>query len=161
MVMTGFTPEPRDIFSYSVTGIVFVDSAYAHKKVYRPLYRFNLALTIPDPSMEAMVGVCHGRLATLPADAAPIQQAAEVMDGAYKAFMYTSSSTTTRTTAEQALTQCKGVCQSYTHVMLSVYRHMGLIARCIVGLLGGEDATHAWVEVYQDGRWVGLDPTHN
>ena len=19
----------------------------------------------------------------------------------------------------------------------------------------------AWVEVYQDGRWVGLDPTHN
>lgn len=20
---------------------------------------------------------------------------------------------------------------------------------------------HTWVEVYQDGRWVGLDPTHN
>ena len=37
----------------------------------------------------------------------------------------------------------------------------GIDARYIAGLLGGEGATHAWVEVYQDGRWVGLDPTHN
>jgi len=22
-------------------------------------------------------------------------------------------------------------------------------------------ATHAWVEVYHDERWIGLDPTHN
>lgn len=161
VVMTGFIPEPHDIFSYSVTGIAFVDNAHIHKEAYKPLYRFNSALTIPGPNVEAMIAVCRERLAALPSDATPVQQAAEVMDEVYKAFVYTPGSTTIRTTAEQALAQRKGVCQDYAHVMLSVCRHVGLTARYIAGLLGGEGATHAWVEVYQDGRWVGLDPTHN
>lgn len=161
VVMTGFIPEPHDIFSYSVTGIAFVDNAHIHKEAYKPLYRFNSALTIPGPNVEAMIDVCRERLAALPSDATPVQQAAEVMDEVYKAFVYTPGSTTIRTTAEQALAQRKGVCQDYAHVMLSVCRHVGLTARYIAGLLGGEGATHAWVEVYQDGRWVGLDPTHN
>ena len=161
VVMTGFAPEPHDMFSYSVTGIAFVDNEHIKKEIYKPLYRFNSALTIPGPSVEAMIAVCRDRLASLPADATPVQQAAEVMDEVYKAFVYTPGSTTIRTTAEQALAQRKGVCQDYAHVMLSVCRHVGLTARYIAGLLGGEGATHAWVEVYQDGRWVGLDPTHN
>ena len=49
VVMTGFIPEPHDIFSYSVTGIAFVDNAHIHKEAYKPLYRFNSALTIPRP----------------------------------------------------------------------------------------------------------------
>ena len=161
VVMTGFIPEPHDIFSYSVTGIAFVHNAHIHKEAYKPLYRFNSALTIPGPTVEAMIAVCRERLAALPSDATPVQQATEVMDEVYKAFVYTPGSTTVRTTAEQALAQRKGVCQDYAHVMLSVCRHVGLTARYIAGLLGGEGATHAWVEVYQDGRWVGLDPTHN
>ena len=44
--------------------------------------------------------------------------------------------------------------------MLSVCRHVGLTARYIAGLLGGE-RDPCLGEVYQDGRWVGLDPTHN
>ena len=32
VVMTGFIPEPHDIFSYSVTGIAFVDNAHIHKE---------------------------------------------------------------------------------------------------------------------------------
>ena len=143
------------------TTIAFVDNAHIHKEAYKPLYRFNSALTIPGPNVEAMIAVCRERLAALPSDATPVQQAAEVMDEVYKAFVYTPGSTTIRTTAEQALAQRKGVCQDYAHVMLSVCRHVGLTARYIAGLLGGEGATHAWVEVYQDGRWVGLDPTHN
>lgn len=38
VVMTGFIPEPHDIFSYSVTGIAFVDNAHIHKEAYKPLY---------------------------------------------------------------------------------------------------------------------------
>lgn len=136
VVMTGFIPEPHDIFSYSVTGIAFVDNAHIHKEAYKPLYRFNSALTIPGPNVEAMIAVCRERLAALPSDATPVQQAAEVMDEVYKAFVYTPGSTTIRTTAEQALAQRKGVCQDYAHVMLSVCRHVGLTARYIAGLLG-------------------------
>ena len=85
VVMTGFIPEPHDIFIYSVTGIAFVDNAHIHKEAYKPLYRFNSALTIPGPNVEAMIAVCRERLAALPSDATPVQQAAEVMDEVYKA----------------------------------------------------------------------------
>ena len=84
-----------------------------------------------------------------------------IMDEVYHSFTYTPGATTIRTTAEQALTQHRGVCQDYAHVMLSVCRHVGLPTRYIAGLLDGEGATHAWVEVYHDHRWFGLDPTHN
>ena len=161
VVMTGFIPQPHTIFSYSVKGIAFVDNAHIKSEIYKPLYRFNSALTIPGPCIEAMIAACRARIAGLPADATPIDQAWEVMDEVYQAFTYTPASTTIRTTAEQALAQRKGVCQDYAHVMLSVCRHVGLTARYIAGLLGGEGATHAWVEIYHDGRWIGLDPTHN
>lgn len=161
VVMTGFIPEPHDIFSYSVTGIAFVDNAHIKSEIYKPLYRFNSALTVPGPAIEALIGICRERIASLPADCTPIDQAREVMDEVFKTFVYTPDSTTIRTTAEEAFAQRKGVCQDYAHVMLSVCRHVGLTARYIAGLLGGEGATHAWVEIYHDGRWVGLDPTHN
>lgn len=161
VVMTGFIPQPHDVFSYSVTGIAFVDNEHISTEIYKPLYRFDSALTIPGECIEAMTAVCRDRLAALPADATAVQQATEVMDEVYRAFVYAPGSTTIRTTAEQALAQRKGVCQDYAHVMLSVCRHLGLTARYIAGLLGGEGATHAWVEVYQDSRWIGLDPTHN
>jgi transglutaminase-like putative cysteine protease len=161
VVMTGFIPEPHTMFNYSVTGIAFVDNAHIKSEIYKPLYRFNSALTVPGPAIEALIGICRERIASLPADCTPIDQAREVMDEVFKTFVYTPASTTIRTTAEEAFAQRKGVCQDYAHVMLSVCRHVGLTARYIAGLLGVEGATHAWVEIYHDGRWVGLDPTHN
>lgn len=125
VVMTGFIPQPHTIFSYSVKGIAFVDNAHIKSEIYKPLYRFNSALTIPGPCIESMIAACRERIAGLPADATPIDQAWEVMDEVYQAFTYTPASTTIRTTAEQALAQRKGVCQDYAHVMLSVCRHVG------------------------------------
>ncbi len=143
VVMTGFIPEPHTMFNYSVTGIAFVDNAHIKSEIYKPLYRFNSALTVPGPAIEALIGICRERIASLPADCTPIDQAREVMDEVFKTFVYTPASTTIRTTAEEAFAQRKGVCQDYAHVMLSVCRHVGLTARYIAGLLGGEGATHA------------------
>ena len=78
--------------------------------------------------------------------------------------------------------QKKGVCQDFTHVMLSVLRTAGLPARYVCGYieavappsasaanpigragrtLVGAIATHAWVEVLVPGmEWVALDPTN-
>ena len=116
---------------------------------------------MPGPAIGKLIDICKARIGTLPSDSTPIDQAKVVMDEVYRAFVYTPASTTIRTTAEEAFAQRKGVCQDYAHVMLAVCRHVGLAARYIAGLLCGEGATHAWVEVYYDGRWIGLDPTHN
>ena len=36
----------------------------------------------------------------------------------------------------------------------------GIPARYVAGMLIGEGASHAWVEVYDNERWYGLDPTN-
>lgn len=160
VVITGFMPQPHSYFTYSVTGIAFVDNEHIKPEPDNPLYCFDSALTVPGPVLRALTDVCRKRLESTGADT-PLEMAQVVMDEVYHAFTYAPGSTTVRTTAEQALTLAKGVCQDYAHVMLAVCRHLGLTTRYIAGLLGGEGATHAWVEVYHRDRWLGLDPTHN
>jgi transglutaminase-like putative cysteine protease len=71
--------------------------------------------------------------------------------------------TTTTTTAAEALTLGRGVCQDHAHVMIAICRAAGVPARYVSGHLLGEGGTHAWVEVLvADGcggaRAVAFDP---
>lgn len=162
VVVTGYLPEPHDFFSYSVTGIAFVDSEHAKSDPAKPLYRFETPLTCAGPAVEALAETCRERVAALGPQAGVVARAEEVMHAVFSAFAYTPGSTTVSTTAEEALAQGRGVCQDYAHVMLAVCRRLGMEARYIAGMLDGEGATHAWVEVHDErGVWVGLDPTHD
>ena len=161
VVTTGYLPEPHDSFSYSVTGIAFVDTAHAAPEPMKPLYRFESALTTAGPAVEALVETCRARVEALGEGAGVVERATEVMHEVFAAFSYVPGTTTVRTTAEEALAQGTGVCQDFAHVMLSACRRLGIAARYIAGMLGGEGATHAWVEVYDGQRWIGLDPTHD
>jgi transglutaminase-like putative cysteine protease len=100
----------------------------------------------------------------------------------YEQFAYVTGSTTNSTPLAAIWQQRKGVCQDFTHIMLSVLRNAGLPARYVCGYieavappsaaaantlgragrtLVGAVATHAWVEVLLPGkRWVALDPTN-
>lgn len=76
---------------------------------------------------------------------------------------YKPGSTSTATTAEQAIAQGAGVCQDHTHVFLAAARRLGMPARYVSGYLMMNDgvdqaATHAWAEAHvaQLG-WVGFD----
>ncbi len=81
-------------------------------------------------------------------------------------MQYESGLTHVNTTASEAFTLGKGVCQDYTHIMLSVCRQAGLPARYVSGYLPGEGQMHAWVEVLLGvgsdhvPTWVAYDPTH-
>ncbi|RYQ08399.1 transglutaminase [Bifidobacterium pseudolongum subsp. globosum] len=161
LVMTGYLPEAHTGFGYRVTGIAFVDNANIKEEPFKPLYRFQSALTKPGAAVDELTERCRTRIAALGGGADELDQARAIMDEVYLAFDYTPGSTTVQTTAEEACAQRKGVCQDYAHVMLSVCRGLGIPSRYIAGLLDGEGATHAWIEVYHDRRWIGLDPTHN
>lgn len=45
--------------------------------------------------------------------------------------------------------------------MLSLLRMEGIPARYVVGMMLGEGASHAWVEVLCNGYWYGFDPTND
>ncbi len=70
-----------------------------------------------------------------------------------------------KTTANQALSLGRGVCQDFSHIMLAACRLQGIPARYVSGYLynnGHTAASHSWVDVLLPERgWISLDPTHD
>lgn len=74
---------------------------------------------------------------------------------------YQPGITNVHTNAEEAFVLGQGVCQDYAHIYLSLLRLDGIAARYVVGMMMGEGASHAWVEVNCKGYWYGFDPTND
>lgn len=85
----------------------------------------------------------------------------QVMHRLYRDFGYQPNSTQIATTAEEALSQGYGVCQDYAHIFIALMHLAKIPARYVTGLIVGEGASHAWVEVLADGKWYGFDPTND
>lgn len=94
----------------------------------------------------------------------------------YEKFRYEPGITDNATPLATVWKQRAGVCQDFSHVMLSVLRTAGIPARYVCGYietdpikpkpgaprLVGSSATHAWVEALTPGmHWIALDPTNN
>ena len=88
-------------------------------------------------------------------------------------FTYAPGETDTSTPAAKAFAMKRGVCQDFTHIMISGLRGLGLPAAYVSGYLRtippagqprleGSDATHAWVSVWcgPELGWWGVDPTN-
>lgn len=91
----------------------------------------------------------------------------------YEEFDYDGDATTVSTTAEEAFALKRGVCQDFSHIMISGLRGLGIPAGYVSGFirtipppgkerLEGADAMHAWVKVWcgYDTGWLELDPTN-
>lgn len=89
------------------------------------------------------------------------RKAIRLMNRLHKDFKYEPNSTTIYTTAEEAFRQGKGVCQDYAHIFIALLHLAGIPARYVTGLIVGEGASHAWVEILYRDKWYGLDPTNN
>lgn len=89
------------------------------------------------------------------------EKAQILMHKLYEEFKYESGSTKIDTSAEEAWSQGKGVCQDYAHIMIALCQMAGIKARYVCGLMSGEGQSHAWVEVLFDNKWYPLDPTNN
>ena len=89
------------------------------------------------------------------------KNALDIMHAVHRHLSYERFRTDNSTTAAQVFRLGRGVCQDYAHLLIAACRSQGLHARYVNGLAPGEGETHAWVEVYQDGAWLGLDPTRD
>jgi transglutaminase-like putative cysteine protease len=87
-------------------------------------------------------------------------------------FTFDSSATDVATPLGEVLETRRGVCQDFTHLLLSCLRQQGLPAAYVSGYLLtnpppgqprllGADAMHAWVSVFvPEVGWVDYDPTN-
>jgi transglutaminase-like putative cysteine protease len=88
-------------------------------------------------------------------------------------FTFRSGVTTTSTPIQEVLRKRQGVCQDFTHLMISALRGLGLPARYVSGYIRthpprgqprrlGAEQSHAWVGAWlgPEHGWVDFDPTN-
>lgn len=102
-----------------------------------------------------------------------IEAVYDLMVRIYREFTFMPGVTSIATPISTVLTERRGVCQDFAHLMIGCLRAIGLAARYISGYietlpppgqekLQGSDASHAWCSVYiPDFGWLDFDPTNH
>ncbi len=159
MKVYGKLLSPHDLFVVKVQGVAKVKGYPCEEEAgsRQWIYQYATKYTEPGSRLQTLyeLAVSH-----IESKQDGYQASRLFMKEVYKHMQYVPRVTGIGTTAEEALTLGKGVCQDYAHILIALCRQYGLPARYVVGMMQGEGASHAWVEVYCDGKWYGLDPTN-
>ncbi|MCA1661768.1 MAG: transglutaminase family protein [Novosphingobium sp.] len=123
-----------------------------------PLWHFldQTPATQPGPRMRALVS-------GLPAEDDSVATLHRLSASVLEAVEYASGHTDVETSAEEALSSGRGVCQDHAQIFVACARMLGVPARYVSGYLMMNDrveqeAGHAWAEAHVDGLgWVGFD----
>lgn len=155
-LLCGFCHGPHTSFEANIcgqaeTGLAAGTPARAFEK--ERIFGFATPLTETNDALKAFSESLCIR------SGAP-EEAAFVMRSIHDVLSYEPGTTTVRTTAAEAFSMGRGVCQDYAHIMLAVLRDKGIPSRYVVGMLAGEGQSHAWVEVLHRGIWTAFDPTN-
>ncbi len=144
----------HDLFVISMCGEVECGDYAIAEAAPNPVYALQSHYTHPDDSIK-------GLAAQVLEVSSPLELALGLSSMITLHLNYCAGATSVATLASEALALGSGVCQDYSHLLLSMCRSSGLYARYVMGYVMGEGETHAWVEVWSDGVWYGIDPTHN
>ena len=154
-----------------------------HYRAHAP-YHPTVEFTFASPYVPVHPDFLSYALSSFAPGAALLDCAFDLMGRIHRDFAYVTNSTQVHTTALEAMTLRRGVCQDFAHIMIACWRAMGLPARYVSGYLLthppagqarliGADASHAWASIFvpqlsQDGdllksagQWVDFDPTNN
>ena len=159
MCIYGTANQTHDHFSVDVRGEADIDingklRVEAHKT---GIFKYETNLTKAGNDIREF----HMSLEPPGLYTSNFERAAYIMHMLYDEFSYAQGVTGIFTGAEEAFTIRRGVCQDYAHILLSLCRLERIPCRYVAGMIPGEGATHAWTEIYDEGIWRLLDPTHN
>lgn len=149
----GSTQEPHKSFAFASRGIVTL-SQYLTIEEPNPIFMLPTTLTQVNEDMlqfSKEVGAFDNKNI--------IQGTLSLVEALHERMKYESYSTTIKTSAIEAFTQGKGVCQDFSHVMIAMLRSHHIACRYISGFIPGEGESHAWIEVNDNGIWYAIDPT--
>ncbi|MBB4124004.1 transglutaminase family protein [Martelella radicis] len=126
----------------------------------------------PRIPLDRKIGAYGRSLAA--ADSSVYAIARTICARVFEDFAYDGEATTVDSTPAEAFALRRGVCQDFSHVMISALRMIGIPAGYVSGYLRtipppgkprleGADAMHAWVRVWCGNAtgWVEFDPTNN
>lgn len=126
------------------------------------LYGEPSRLTLPNTALEEAAKMLASR------ESEPWRLAEAISNWVWETMRYTSGITSVATTASEAIKLGQGLCQDYSHIMISLCRLTGIPARYVSGHLLGEGGSHAWVEALLPSptatgmlEAVAFDPTNH
>jgi transglutaminase-like putative cysteine protease len=151
LVHTLVIDQPHDQLLISVSGEVEtgVENLASHQPLPVELFLRNTPLTLADAAMTTFAQQFAK---------ASLQ---DMMLALRDRMQYIEGATEVNTSAAEAFQLGKGVCQDHAHAFIGCCRSLGLPARYVSGYLFTVDGslmqTHAWVDVWQNDQWLGLD----
>lgn len=155
----GSVKEPHTEFSFRISGTAqtgLCDYEEAAGAWDAPMFFHPFGMNRAGDGLRAYfagIPLADGRSA--------YETARLLMQRVHRDFSYEKGCTDIATTAEEAWSLGRGVCQDYAHILIALCHQAGIAARYVTGMLIGEGESHAWVEVFSGGKWYGLDPTNN
>ena len=117
-------------------------------------------------TLESFMNACGIRK-----DVGPVSSILRASSALFRNLNYERGVTHVHSPTETILRSRRGVCQDYSHVLLSIARSWGIPSRYVSGYLRLDDSdslqtpvgeSHCWVEFIQPGRgWIGIDPAND
>ncbi|MBP0973435.1 MAG: transglutaminase family protein [Oscillospiraceae bacterium] len=155
-VISGYINEPHRFLDFTIKGRAEVDLSQSRTD-FLPCYRYPSELTKPDASIQAFFA--DHRTACDSSD--PAACAAFWSELLSDTLRYEKGVTCSGTTAAEVMAAGAGVCQDFSHLLISFLRLHGIPARYMAGLAYCNGETHAWVEYWNADHWEGIDPSNN
>ena len=167
-IIHSFTAEgPFDRLSVAVDGEVDTQDTGglvngAVERFPPQLFLRETPLTQPDP---AIVDFAKATRAATDGDKLGLMHA--LLSALNREITFDTDPTHAATTAAEAFSLRRGVCQDLTHIFVAAARCLGVPARDVGGHfhradgVTSQDAGHAWAEAYVENLgWVGFDATN-
>ena len=153
IIVYGTINKEHDFFEYDVKGKVML-TAYKSPELLDWIFFYQTPMTQLNDDMKAFADALD-----LPEKTS--EKVAIVSRAVYQKMNYIPESTSIITSAVEAFSQGKGVCQDYASITIGLLRYLKIPARYCAGLVPGDGQTHGWIEYYDDGLWYGNDPTND
>ena len=154
-VTAGYIQGDHRFLDFDIKGTAEVDSS-KHSTFLMPCYLYQSEFTAPDEKLIKFYSELKGNYSEKPAE-----KAVFFSDILSDLIEYKKGVTTTATTAAEAFAMRAGVCQDFSHILISLLRMDGIPARYVAGLAFCDGETHSWVEYWTGDHWEGFDPANN
>lgn len=155
-VTSGYIKSDHRFLDFEIKGTAEIDTT-KFRTDFMPCYLYQSEYTIPDAAITAFYTENKDKCCSTSA----AERAAFFSDLLSEVIAYKKDVTTTKTTAAEAFQLKQGVCQDFSHILLTLLRMDGIPCRYIAGLAFCDGETHSWIEYWTGSRWEGYDPANN
>ncbi|MCM1061294.1 MAG: transglutaminase family protein [Eubacterium sp.] len=154
-VLSGIIHKDHRCLDFDISGEAIIDSS-AERTDFMPCYKYHSHYTKPGETLRDFYALILDQCC----ESNPYKRAEYFSAKLSEKFSYQKNVTDTETTAEQAFVIGKGVCQDFTHILMSLLRQDGIPCRYQAGLACCDGETHSWVDIWTGSEWKSYDPTN-